>query len=90
MEWGSELSLIRELSPDRGITLIGGVYGNTSMDDWVSSYRILARYRQSFLRSWLFYELEPEVSWPRRNDGNFSSTFAFTVRLEVKFEGKEK
>jgi hypothetical protein len=90
VEWGSELSLIRELTPISGLTLTGGVYGTTAVKDWVDSYRILARYRQSFLRNWLFYELEPEVSWPRRGDGNFSSTFAFTVRLEVMFQGKEK
>jgi len=90
LEWGSELSLIRELSPARGITLTGGAYGNTAVEDWVDSYRILARYRQSFLRSWLFYELEPEVSWPRRGDGNFTSSFALTVRLEIMFQGREK
>lgn len=90
LEWGTELSLIRELSPRRGITFTGGVYGNTSSHDWVQNYRILARYRQNFLRSWLFYELEPEVSWPRSADGSFSSSFAFTVRLEVMFQGKEQ
>jgi hypothetical protein len=90
MEWGSELSLIRELSPSSGITLTAGAYGNTAVNDWVDSYRILSRYRQSFLRSWLFYELEPEVSWPRRGDGNFTSTYAFTVRLEIVFQGKEQ
>lgn len=90
MQWGTELSLIRELSPQSGITLTGGVYGNTSTDDAVQNFRILARYRRNFLRSWLFYELEPEVSWPRRADGSFPTSLAFTFRLEVMFQGKEK
>lgn len=90
VEWGTELSLIRELSPRSGITLTGGVYGNTRIEDWVDSYRILARYRRNFLRSWLFYELEPEISWPRRNDGSFQDNLAVTFRLEVLFQGKAK
>lgn len=90
MEWGSELSLIRELSPRSGITLTGGVYGNTSTDDVVANYKMLARYRRNFLKSWLFYELEPEISWPRRADGSFPTNFAFTFRIEVVFQGKEK
>jgi len=90
MEWGSELSLIRELSPRSAITLAGGVYGNTSIDGEAGNYRMLARYRQNFLKSWLFYELEPEISWPRQTDGSFPTTLAFTVRIEVVFQGKEK
>ncbi len=90
LEWGTELSLIRELSPRSAITLIGGVYGNTSIDDAVLNYRVLARYRRNFLRSWLFYELEPEISWPRLADGSFDNKYTFTFRLEVVFQGKEK
>ncbi len=90
MEWGTELSLIRELSPRSGINFTGGVYGNTSTKDWVQNYRIFARYRQNFFRSWLFYELEPEFSWPRNPDKSFPTNYAFTFRLEVVFQGKEK
>lgn len=90
MEWGTELSLIRELSPRSGITLAAGVYGNSSNTDGVGNFRILARYRRNFLRSWLFYELEPEVSWPRQAGGSYPANFAFTFRIEVMFQGKEK
>lgn len=90
MEWGTELSLIRELSPKSGVTLTGGVYGNTSTYDVVGNFRVLARYRRNFLRSWLFYELEPELSWPRNAAGSFTTNLALTFRLEVMFQGKEK
>ena len=94
VEWGTELSLIRELSPQSAINLTAGVYGNTSVRDWIENYRLLARYRRNFLRSWLFYELEPEISWPRMVAGNFPPKFAFTMRLEIVFQdsarGKEK
>jgi hypothetical protein len=90
MEWGSELSLIRELSPRSGITLAGGVYGTTRTNVVVENYRMFARYRRNFLRSWLFYELEPEISWPRGADGSFPASLALTFRMEVVFQGKEK
>lgn len=90
MEWGTELSLIRELTARSGITLAGGVYGRTSLDSEVDSFRIFTRYRKNFFRSWLFYELEPEISWPRRDDRSFPTQLAFTFRIEIMFQGKEK
>jgi hypothetical protein len=90
LEWGSELSLLHELSSRSAVTVTGGIYGNTSFNYRIGNYQILSRYRHNFLRSWLFYELEPEVSWPRRADGSLPTTYAFTFRLEVVFQGKEK
>jgi len=90
LEWGSELSLWRELSPRSAATLTGGIYGNTSVADLVSDYRILLRYRRNFLRSWLFYELEPQITWQANPDHTLSANYAFTWRLEVVFRGEEK
>ena len=90
LEWGSELALLHELSSSSAMTVAAGVYGNTGFDDWITNYRIYATYRRNFLRDWLFYELEPQISWPRQSDGRFPPTFAFTARLEVVFQGKEK
>jgi len=90
LEWGSELSLLRELSTRSAVTLIGGVYGNTRLQQGISNYRILTRYRRNFLRSWLFYELEPEVTWPLTAAGSFPPAYAFSFHLEVVFQGEEK
>jgi hypothetical protein len=85
LEWGSELSLIHQLSPKSSVTLTEGIYGNTSESAAVNNYRALARYRRNFLRTWLYYELEPEVSWP--SGGHYNPRFAFTFRIEVVFQG---
>lgn len=87
LEWGSELSLSRQLSPKSAGTLTGGIYGNTTSSDVLGNYRILALYRRNFLRSWLFYELEPQISWPRNPDGSHPATLAFTFRIEIGFQG---
>ena len=89
LEWGSELSLLHEFSTSSAVTLTGGIYGNTGFDDWVNNHRVLLRYRRNFLRPWLFYELEPQVTWPRNPDGSYSRTYAVTLRLEVGFQGAE-
>lgn len=88
VEWGTELSLLHQLSSRSSITLTGGVYGNTDVDDMVTNYRMLARYRRNFLRSWLFYELVPELSWPRKSDGVFPANYAMSFILEVSFKGR--
>ncbi|MBK5273805.1 MAG: hypothetical protein JJE30_01975 [Desulfuromonadales bacterium] len=87
LEWGSELSLFRQFTPKDAITLKGGIFGNTAISAQLQNYLLLASYRRNFLRSWLFYELEPQVSWPKSPDGSQQARFAFTFRLEVVFKG---
>ena len=90
LEWGSELSLVRVLTMLNALTVTGGMYGNTSLDDWVHSYRIGTRYRRNCWMDWLYCELEPEVSWTRRSDGDFTAISAINFRLEIVFQGKEQ
>jgi len=85
MEWGSELSWIRELSAKSAITFTGGIYGSSNPSTFANDYRLLTRYRRNFLTEWLFYELEPEISWPRGSDGAHFTKYAMTFRLEVLF-----
>lgn len=87
LEWGSELSLIKGLREGRAITLAGGAYGITTSSAVADNYRLLARYRSNFLRTWLFYELEPEIAWPRDSNGKYPATLAITFRLEIVFQG---
>lgn len=87
LEWGSELSLTWQPSPKDAITLKSAVFGNTSLPDLAQNYLLLALYRRNFLRSWLFYELEPQVSWPRNPAGVQTAVYSFTFRLEVTFHG---
>lgn len=87
VEWGTELALMHQLSSKSSITLAGGVDGNTSLDDLTGRYWLLTRYRRNFLRSWLYYELVPEITWPRQADGRFPVNYAMSFILEVAFKG---
>jgi len=45
------------------------------------------RYRQRFWRDWLFFEVAPQISWPRERDYEFVS--GILLRFEMYF-GKYK
>lgn len=89
LEWGSALALLHQLSAGSAITEACGIYGNSSIEHWITNYQLLARYRHRFMRDWLFYEVEPQVNWTRQLNGNFDANLILTLRLEVVFQGKE-
>jgi hypothetical protein len=66
--------------------------------EWVNSYQtrpvnelaeiaLRIRYRQSFWRKWLFFELAPQVRFPR--DRNFDATPGVLFRFEMFFGKKD-
>ncbi|MDD2541743.1 MAG: hypothetical protein PHH28_11965 [Desulfuromonadaceae bacterium] len=87
LEWGSELSLTRQLSSKAALTFKGGIYGNTTASSQIQNYLLLARYRRNFLKPWLYYELEPQLSWPSDPIGIQHTRFDVTFRLEIVFQG---
>ena len=45
------------------------------------------RYRRTFFRPWLFYELEPAYAWKREEiEDNREGVAIFTARIEVNLE----
>jgi hypothetical protein len=85
--WGSELSLLHRLSERSAVTFGAGATGPASPAVSVQNYRTYTRYRRNFLRSWLFYELEPDVNWPKQADGGRKTVWGGTFRLEMLFLG---
>jgi len=86
--WASDLSVRRMLSRQSAVTVGGGIAGRTRPSTVVENYRVYTRYRRNFLRSWLYYELEPDVNWPRGDDGGRKAVLGGTVRLEINFTGR--
>ncbi len=85
--WGTTLSVLRKLSPFSGITVGGGATGPTRPSAVVDNYRAFVLYRAMFLRNWLYWELEPDVNWPLRDDGGRKAVLGGTIRLEMNFTG---
>ncbi|MBP2688877.1 MAG: hypothetical protein H6R41_946 [Deltaproteobacteria bacterium] len=87
--WGTDLSLLHKFSPKSAITFSGGASGSTQPVLIAQNYRVLARYRRNVWRKWLFLEGEPEVHWPRMEDGSRKPVWSATLRAEVLFTGSE-
>ena len=87
--WGTQLSLLHKLSPISAMTFAGGVSGATR-PAWVAqNYRILARYRRNVYRKWLYLEGEPDINWPRKEDGSRKPVWGATLGVEILFTGTE-
>jgi len=85
--WGTDLSLLQKLSPKSAITVAGGVSGSTRPAWIAQDYRVLARFRRNVYRKWLFLEGEPDVHWPRKEDGSRKPVWGATLRVEILFTG---
>jgi hypothetical protein len=87
--WGTEVSFLQRLSKNSAITFAGSANGPTRPSFVAGNYRVFTRYRRNFKRDWLFFELEPDINWPRQQDGSRQAVWGGTFRLEVVFQGKE-
>jgi len=85
--WGTELSLLHKFSPKSAITFAGGVSGSTRPAWSAQNYRVLVRYRRNVYRKWLFLEGEPDIHWPRKEDGSRKPVWGATLRVEILFTG---
>jgi hypothetical protein len=85
--WGTELSLLHKFSPKSAATFAVGASGSTRPAWIAQNYRVLARYRRNVFRKWLFLEGEPDVHWPRKEDGSRKPVWGATLRVEILFTG---
>ncbi len=91
IDWGVEASLFHEFSPKKALSFDIAVWGSTLPSIATENYRIGIRYRRNFYRPWLFFEIEPELSWPKmENSDQREATPAIMLRLEFLFGHKQE
>lgn len=89
VEWRSGLIGFRQLNRITAIRSELGAFGYTRPDFEAEEVFVNFRFRRSFLRDWLFYELQPEYAWPIDEDtGRRRSDWRFIVTLEIQFENR--
>lgn len=87
LEWRTGLIGFRQLDAHTAIRSEIGMFGDTEARREIDEYFINFRFRRTFLRDWLFYELQPEHAWPVDEDtGRRRADWRFIVRLEIQFE----
>jgi len=87
IDWRTGLIGFRQLNRRTAIRSELGAFGETSPDLLTEEVFVNFRFRRSFLRDWLFYELQPEHAWPIDDDtGKRRSDWRFIFTLEIQFE----
>lgn len=84
--WGHGISLSHALGKDKSLSYGVTLNGHTQPNWRGENYGPWLTFRSSFLRNWLFYELEPRLTYYR--DKNWDSITSITLRLEIQFGKK--
>ncbi len=86
LDWGSTLFLFQGLSKKSGVTYSMFVRGETGAEVPFKDAGLEIRFRQRFLRDWLFLEYNAGVDWPRFSAiEERRSNYSAGIRLEAYF-----
>lgn len=89
VEWRTGLIGFRQLNRRTAIRSELGAFGYTRPSFEAEEVFVNFRFRRSFLRDWLFYELQPEYAWPLDEDtGKRRGDWRFIFTLEIQFENR--
>lgn len=87
IDWRTGLIGFRQLGRKTAIRSELGAFGESGNRREVEEIFLNFRFRRSFLRDWLFYELQPEHAWPIEEEtGRRRSDWRFIFTLEIQFE----
>ncbi len=90
IEWSSDFAFLTSFdvrsAAQFGVAVNGATRARPALDRW----RVYARMRRDFYRRWLFFEIEPDVSWPWTADLGRHRVLSVAGRLEIQFQGKER
>ena len=89
IDWRTGITAFRQLDTKTAIRTELGAFGWTDPEFETEEYFLNFRYRRSFFRPWLFYELQPEHAWVIDEDSEQRrGDWRFIVTLEVQFENE--
>jgi hypothetical protein len=105
VEWSGELAVLAWFTQRVAAQVAVAVNGATAAEAWATDpatgfagyvhapgldrIRASTRFRRDFYRRWLFFELEPELSWPWNPERRRYYAWGGTFRVEVQVRGKE-
>lgn len=80
-----DLSIYHNLNDNSALLYQASAIGVSNPQYQLSEYVALLLYRHKLHRDWMFFELSPQLHFPKIN--NFRSSPAVTMRLEMLFDG---
>ncbi len=89
VEWNSQLIWAKRLSEKSAINFAAFIRGETD-PRYLKSRGFSSSFRRQFLKSWLFWEVQPRYEWRKDNPGeNRNGVFSVDFRLEVVIGERE-
>lgn len=86
LEMGTGFTLYHYISPTQALNYRAGISAKNKPSHYIDNTHLGLTYRHNILRSWFFYELSPEINWPKNDLQEKSKDVSFTLRLEVMFK----
>jgi len=81
--WRHEVQYLRPLTQESAILYTFVTKGLTKPNHHLNEVYTSARWRTNYLRSWLYFELEPFVIWLRKED--FKPSYGVAIRFEFYY-----
>ncbi|MBY6187126.1 hypothetical protein KUV89_10910 [Marinobacter hydrocarbonoclasticus] len=89
LEWSTTFIRAERLTSRSALATFVTVSGQTHDEEEQSEIiRLGANYRRNFLRSWLYYEIEPQLTWPRKYD--YVTNLELRLTLEAQFGQRQR
>lgn len=86
MQFSQRFSMLKELTPVRAMNLQLGILGTNRPNPRVTDYFVNVVYRRQLSEDWLFYEMTPELLFPRED--SFKASPSITAKIEIVFSSK--
>jgi hypothetical protein len=83
--WNTGISFFTQLTPKSAISFDTSMWGVNDPGWTIQNYRVGSLYRRNLYRPWLFFEIAPEVTWPKDESGHRKSTYVLMSTLEIQF-----
>lgn len=81
--WSQYFTLFNQLNAHRAIAYNATINGSDHDGNRIDSFIVDIRLRQRIHRNWLYFEIEPALSYPRSD--RFKANASLTLRLEILF-----
>lgn len=85
-EMGTGFTLYHYISPTQALNYRASISAKNKPYHYIDNTHLGLTYRHNIIRSWFFYELSPEINWPKDSDQEKTKDVSFTLRLEVMFK----
>lgn len=86
LEWGTGFTLYQYISTTQALNYKASLTALERPEHHINNYHLSVAYRHNILRQWFYYEIRPEINWPKEFETDRESEAKITLRLEVLFD----